>query len=221
MAQYTIEALTIVTAVVILTILAVYLLILKKNGWLGGGSKLYLCSNRECRKVFQKPVELKDLSEIPARVYLACPHCGTNLESVLGSRIERKPKLEAEIPLQQNKTGIKIETRETETTEQGVSPHKKPSKPASEKTTMPEQVHAPQAKNTELAPTHETVEIETAFPSSSGCQYGYGYLSQRKKGEGIPDTCVGCPKSIDCMLSEYYKKRERASVKEIKKWYSY
>jgi hypothetical protein len=35
--------------------------------------------------------------------------------------------------------------------------------------------------------------------------------------EGIPETCVECNKSLDCMLSEYYKSEN--TVAEIKKWY--
>ena len=77
-------------------------------------------------------------------------------------------------------------------------------------------------------PTQETVtspplqliaEVgpQIASSTSSGCQYGFGYLSQREKGETIPGTCVECAKSLECMLSQYYKAGE--SVKEIKKWY--
>jgi hypothetical protein len=55
--------------------------------------------------------------------------------------------------------------------------------------------------------------------SASSCPYGFGYLSQREKGVNIPNTCIECPDSLDCMLSEYYKKEE--NVKEIKKWYQF
>ena len=64
-----------------------------------------------------------------------------------------------------------------------------------------------------------TVSVDTSKSSSSptGCQYGFGYLRQREKGEVIPDSCIECEKSLDCMLSEYYKAEK--SVREIKKWY--
>ncbi len=55
--------------------------------------------------------------------------------------------------------------------------------------------------------------------SSSECEYGFGYLSQRGKGEAIPEVCLECSKSLDCMLSRIYKKDQ--SVKEIKKWYKF
>jgi hypothetical protein len=54
-------------------------------------------------------------------------------------------------------------------------------------------------------------------PSDSGCKHYFGYLSQRKKGEGIPESCLGCPRSLDCMLSDYYNSKE--PIEEIKKWY--
>jgi len=83
-----------------------------------------------------------------------------------------------------------------------------------------EQVQTPQQKVIVAVPEQQmsSEENKIAAPSSSGCQFGFGYLSQRKKGEGIPDSCIECAKSLSCMLSEYYKKE---NVKEIKKWYSF
>jgi len=59
---------------------------------------------------------------------------------------------------------------------------------------------------------------EVNEPSFSGCKYYFGYLGQRDKGEEIPAACLECPRSVDCMLSDYYKSKE--PVEEIKKWYS-
>ena len=51
----------------------------------------------------------------------------------------------------------------------------------------------------------------------SGCQYWFGYLSQRSSDTQIPDECIECQKSIDCMLNkEAYSTH---AVKEIKKWW--
>jgi hypothetical protein len=61
--------------------------------------------------------------------------------------------------------------------------------------------------------------VETISLSRFVCQYVFSYLSQREKGEGIPDSCIECPDSLDCMLSQYYKKDK--NVKEIKKWYNF
>lgn len=108
MVQYTIETITILTVAVIGVILAVYLLILKRNGWLGRGGKFYRCPNRECQKIFQKPIELKDLSETPARVYPACPNCGADLRSFFGSRGKKGLSLAAENAIQGKKPETKI-----------------------------------------------------------------------------------------------------------------
>jgi hypothetical protein len=53
--------------------------------------------------------------------------------------------------------------------------------------------------------------------SDQVCKFYFGYLGKREKGEGIPETCLECNKSLDCMLSEYYKSED--TVAEIKKWY--
>jgi hypothetical protein len=45
-------------------------------------------------------------------------------------------------------------------------------------------VHAPSPKTTD----------------NSVCEYYFGYLSNRDKQEAIPETCLICHRSIDCML---------------------
>jgi hypothetical protein len=65
----------------------------------------------------------------------------------------------------------------------------------------------------------ETAKEQTGQSSEFKCQYYFGYLSQRNKQEVIPETCFGCLKSIECMMSEYNKTKE--TVEEIKKWYSF
>ncbi len=102
---------------VIATILAVYLVILRRSGWLGGTSgDLYRCPNQQCKRVFQKPAELKDLSETPTRVYPACPHCGVDLGPLLASFAQsesvsfkrsfraRKPEPQMEKPMPRKET---------------------------------------------------------------------------------------------------------------------
>jgi hypothetical protein len=108
LALYSIEIVTVVAAVTIGTILAVYLLVLKQNGWLGRGSKFYRCPNRRCNRIFQKPVELKDLSETPPRVYRACPHCGIDLEPLLASGIRQKLRPKGTASPQQRNAEVEI-----------------------------------------------------------------------------------------------------------------
>jgi len=85
MFPYTFEVVTAITLAVIGIILALYFIVLKRKGWLREDSQrsYYRCPNPECKKIFEKPVELTDLSgENPTRLHSACPHCGFNLETV-------------------------------------------------------------------------------------------------------------------------------------------
>ena len=184
----------------------------------------YVCSNPNCKRVFSKPKIIK---------YHVCPVCQTlvNIADVANQEeIElalatqnllkrRKPKAaKRDNPEEKSETAIQAPTSQPEA-EKLCEPEKEPA--VVEQVATAEQIPVPTQDPVVLAPLQPVVAIETitvATPSS-GCQYGFGYLRQREKGEGIPDTCIECSKSLDCMLSEYYKKEE--SVKEIKKWYSY
>lgn len=49
------------------------------------------------------------------------------------------------------------------------------------------------------------------------CNYYFGFLSEKKQGQQIPETCFECPKAVDCLLSKCTKSEE--SIQEIKQWY--
>jgi hypothetical protein len=85
----------------------------------------------------------------------------------------------------------------------------------------PEQLYTQKQERVQIAFTKQATEKETrkSSSSSSGCQYGFGYLSKREKGEEIHSTCIECPRSLNCLLFEYHKPEE--AVKEIKKWYNF
>ncbi len=51
---------------------------------------------------------------------------------------------------------------------------------------------------------------------TKGCQYWYGYLSQKERQEPIPEECVECEKVVECMLNQL---NSASAVAEIKKWY--
>lgn len=50
-----------------------------------------------------------------------------------------------------------------------------------------------------------------------GCQYWFGFLSEKDKSESLPQECIECEKVMACMLNQYYTSPNPAS--EIKKWY--
>ncbi len=53
--------------------------------------------------------------------------------------------------------------------------------------------------------------------TDTDCAHYFGYLADREKGVAIPDLCITCENSVDCMLSE--EKASDDAVKEIRKWY--
>jgi hypothetical protein len=94
------DIVTALTITVISLILVLYYIVLKRKGWLREDWKEthYRCPNQECRKIFEKPVKLNDLSQNPPRVYSACPHCGFNLETASPSAVGKKTKMPFKIP---------------------------------------------------------------------------------------------------------------------------
>ena len=92
-------------------------------------------------------------------------------------------------------------------------------KDACEKIDDLESAQLQQQETTELPPPQQitTAETEKVPDPSLGCQYGFGYLSSKDRGTKIPDSCIECPDSLNCMLSKNHKSGE--SVKQISKWY--
>ncbi|RLI45471.1 hypothetical protein DRO69_05225, partial [Candidatus Bathyarchaeota archaeon] len=111
MFPYTFEAVTAITITVLGIIITLYIIVLKRKGWLKeetSPESFYLCPNQECKKIFQKPMKLTVLSETPPREHFACPHCGVILPALpLGT--QKKSKLTVETPLSREKPKITIE----------------------------------------------------------------------------------------------------------------
>ena len=60
-------------------------------------------------------------------------------------------------------------------------------------------------------------KTEVKEDKKAGCEFWFGYLGERGSGEGIPDECVECEKSLECMLkTEAYSTN---AVDEIKRWF--
>jgi len=193
---------------------------------LGADSELeeqkHLCSNPNCRNVFSKPRIIE---------YHVCPVCQTLVNTIIVSSQEEienalPPEniLKITVPVETNtdiQEDLKPPTVETERIqpelEELCTSEQKPE--VIERGGEPEALEIPIQEAIVSATVQQETKAQTNAVSvpSSDCQYGFGYLRQREKGEGIPDTCIECSKSLDCMLSEYYKAEK--SVKEIKKWY--
>ncbi len=53
--------------------------------------------------------------------------------------------------------------------------------------------------------------------SKIGCHFWFGFLSQKDKGESIPQECIECEKVMECMLNQ--NNVSGTAMSEIKKWY--
>ena len=186
----------------------------------------YCCSNPNCKKVFSKPKIIK---------YYVCPTCQTlvdvtfedfQLLSTEKSEFEKKQT----VPIKQKeiKKSIKQELEAifpTPSQQPKISNELTFLEKSEAKETIeeikPAQMEEPKTMDITLNEKSKST-VKEQMSNASGdvqCSYDFGYLSQRDKGEGIPETCFGCPKSIECMLSEY--NRSKDSVEEIKKWYPF
>jgi hypothetical protein len=177
------------------------------------GKPPYCCSNPNCRNVFSIPKVIK---------YYVCPICQTLVEmtSTDGKAADEKyapveepqSKKAAAKPVQSQAPAMR--TMEPKTIELKVVEPKVVEPKVVEHVVEPKVV---EPKPQSPMPKSLGKEEKENHPSDQVCKYYLGYLSQRDKGEGIPETCVECNKSLDCMLSEYYKSEN--TVAEIKKWY--
>ena len=185
MFQYTFEIVTALTLTVIGLILVLYFLVLKRKGWLTENSNesnesFYLCPDQECRKRFQKPVVLTDLSHTPPRVYSACPHCGFDLETTSPSAVGKKTKMIHKIPQSPEESAVTVKTSKPEVSAESTE--------TSEKPTVVEDV--------QKLPTASPKRFQARPPE---CSHFFGYLRKLPRNTPIPDGCFSCPQMVECL----------------------
>jgi len=222
MTPNTFEIVTALTVATIGAILLLYFIVLKRKGWLRENSheSFYLCPNLECRKIFQKPIILTDLSQTPARVHPACPHCGFDLETIPPFKAQKKPETVIAVPLSPKKPTVTIEdllSTKKKRPEEPVTPVKtskpeisvEPIEVAEKRTAVaketrkppeepieepPERVEAPITKEKQSSPPTKSLQ---ARPPE--CHHFFGYLKKIPKNTSIPDECFGCSKMVECL----------------------
>lgn len=187
----------------------------------------YSCPNPNCKIVFSRPRIIK---------YHVCPTCQTlvdesNIAEHFGNDVvsqrrkvakgRRPKKTEPSEFLKRDMLDVeKPRTDQSELEElhvAGTGAETDARKKVIE-LELVQQVQQEKPKSTQPQPQHVATEENEKIPEPSiGCQYGFGYLSHRESGAGIPETCIECPDSLNCMLSKYHKSGE--SVEEISKWY--
>lgn len=65
---------------------------------------------------------------------------------------------------------------------------------------------------------HCLLEENRLAVSTSECKQYFGYLSERERGEEIPEQCITCQKIIGCML--YKLKTSSTKAQENREWHS-
>ena len=168
------------------------------------------CSNPNCGKVFSRPKVIK---------YYVCPSCQTLIDiptqkipdhvTPFKKSIERVRKQDPESELNLNqlvpndKTAQSKENATNETLDLKL-----------EFITECESIDTSSLeKKVQLAVEGRKVLSELNFQ----CSHYFGFLSEKKEGQEIPETCFECPKSVECLLSRCTKSEE--SIQEIKQWY--
>lgn len=183
--------------------------------------KRYCCSNPNCHRVFSKPKIIK---------YYVCPSCQTLVD--VDSDGFHPPAHETTMPKRKQVRRLKESNQEVVPEPQVVEltssaqapiidelvPVEKPEVEEDPETVMPAQTEEIQLPDNISNLESQDASKEQTQSSDFKCSYYFGYLSERNKSDGVPETCFVCSKSVECMLQEYNKSKD--SVEEIKKWYS-
>jgi len=216
------DLITVFTIVGILGILALYIIVVYKKGWLkkdsGEAESNFLCSNPECRKTFTEPAWLTDNSKTPSESFPACPYCHINLSTM--------PALSAQKNLKVGKTfdtpSLKEYKKPMLTEKRQASEREK----TLENPIVARKILEPTIsvdgskggrKTAALSDSKlpiKALEIEDAKPfqstirprmqseekplqfSSKDCPHFFGYVP---KNAPIPDECLGCHCIVVCL----------------------
>ncbi len=222
------DLLTGLTIAGILAILAIYVIVVYKKGWLKKESKTdqayYLCPNQKCKKVFQKPVWLTDLSKTPPESFQACPHCGLNIQTMASpssfagavSDTASKPLLSpSESRGRQDRPHLIRKAAATDVGESNLELHKPgPHTSAPNISPKPEGSRLPKsifkfpqnrkdAPPPQKSPEHAKKSVEKGSSENlKKCSHFFGYVRTLPKNTPIPDECLWCPSIVDCLTQE-------------------
>lgn len=167
----------------------------------------FKCPHKGCQKEIDKLDVITDFSTFPRETHYACPYCKLKIimvkkgSQVVEVKTTEQPKV-FYLPSENTLEPVQKEEKDTlkitsnENSDEICSDNKTPS---------------------DVRESKEKSKEEIDQFSGFQCSYHFGYLCEKNKNDSIPETCFGCPRSIDCMLIEFNKSQE--SLEEIKKWY--
>jgi len=223
----TFEIVTALTIASIGTIILLYFIVLKKKGWLTEeihSDASYICPNQQCRKIFQKPITLTDLSVSPPRSYLGCPHCGLDLATISlpkPEKLTKHDKIVAKKPTSSMEHAITLSQSQrtaTHTTPPDTGKHGAP-EPHRSIFSFRNSKRSGKADTLETKQTDQTLRIAEEQPSKpadkqksekdqklslrpSECTHFFGYVKRLPKNAPIPDECIGCSQLVKCLTGE-------------------
>lgn len=113
MSSWAVDVVTALSIVSIAAILTVYILILKRNGWIGKTSN-YRCPNPDCKKIFHSALKVKDYSD-KKDTRIACPECGYDLGSSNNKNALMQSKVKNTAVQKNQLSTDKIETEASKT----------------------------------------------------------------------------------------------------------
>jgi len=202
----------------ILAILAIYLVVVYKKGWLKKESKTeqayYLCPNQKCKRVFQKPVWLTDLSKTPPASYQACPHCGLNIQTIaspsslanpVSDTVRRPPPSPVKVRERRDRLPFIKKASAAAKAESGRE-LRSPDAQAVVPSNPPKPLfHFPKIRK---GTSQESSEVprksadKGSQESPKKCSHYFGYVRTLPKNTPIPDECLWCPSIVDCLTQE-------------------
>ena len=168
------------------------------------------CSNPNCGKIFSRPKVIK---------YYVCPSCQTLIDisiqkipdqvTHIKKSISRSRKQDSKLELNLNQLVPNHETTQSK------------GKDTSETLDLKLEFIT-ECEPIDTSSLEEKVQLAVEGRKALSelnfqCSHYFGFLSEKKEGQEIPETCFECPKSVECLLSRCTKSEE--SIQEIKQWY--
>ncbi len=139
-------------------------------------STVVICPNPKCHRKIEEPILLNNLSLTPAKQYYACPHCLIKLDM-----------------------GAKNDAKFSQESKPRPAVHPSLEKVLNVISTQPQEEKVERVENKkEEEPLTKPSEKEEK--GSSACPHHFGYLAKRPKNVPIPQECLTCSKTVDCML---------------------
>lgn len=175
------------------------------------GKVKHSCANPNCGKIFSRPKVIK---------YYVCPSCQTLID-IPTQKIPDKatPIKKPDVSTGKEEPKSELTPNQSESTVE--IPH-------SDENTLDETLNSKldsitECESTDTSSLEKKVQLavegrKVLSELNFQCDHYFGFLSEKNEGQDIPETCFGCPKSIECLLSKCLKSGE--SIQEIKQWYT-